>query len=244
MRRNRFLFALMVLVQANCLAADEPQHTVRRPVRLKPVLPATDVPLAGPSQQGNAPSLAEPELLLKRPQRVGSVNAQAETGVSTMSSSQLSQSLARYAPQLDVRGIDEVQVSLEVREKSLDGGKLEFPKSGGDDLFASQQTIAMPSQFQPGLIYDHQLAPFCHRPTYFEDRALERDGRSWGLAQPAVSSAKFLINAAALPYKAVIEPPRECLIYQDGRPQLDSRPRVKAGLAEAGVILGLIFVLP
>jgi len=93
----------------------------------------------------------------------------------------------------------------------------------------------------------------CHKPLYFEDVQLERYGHSAGpLLQPLASAAHFFVLVPALPYSMGLEPPAEC-IYTLGyyRPgscapyMLDPIPlSVRAGLAEAGVVTGLVFIIP
>jgi len=92
----------------------------------------------------------------------------------------------------------------------------------------------------------------CHRPLYFEDEALERYGRSYGLAQPAVSAAHFAGRIAMWPYLAGAFPPHEC-IYTLGRgrpgtytPYGVYRPPVslRGALYEAGAVTGLAYLVP
>jgi hypothetical protein len=93
----------------------------------------------------------------------------------------------------------------------------------------------------------------CHKPLYFEDVQLERYGHSAGpLLQPLASAAHFFVLVPALPYSMGLEPPAEC-IYTLGyyRPgscapyMLDPIPfSVRAGLAQAGVVTGLVYIIP
>lgn len=51
----------------------------------------------------------------------------------------------------------------------------------------------------------------CHKPLYFEDIQLERYGHTVGpIKQPFKSAAKFLVQAALLPYQTALYPPNEC----------------------------------
>jgi hypothetical protein len=93
---------------------------------------------------------------------------------------------------------------------------------------------------------------FCHRPLYFEDENLERHGRSFGLAQPAVSAAHFVGRGAAWPYLAGAFPTHEC-IYTLGRERpgncapywLHRPPASLRGAVYQGVaVTGLSFVVP
>jgi hypothetical protein len=95
-------------------------------------------------------------------------------------------------------------------------------------------------------------AAFCHRPLYFEERNLERHGRSAGVLQPVVSAARFFGTIPTLPYQFVARHPDVCYYpchpYQAGRlaPRVRELPPLNpiAGVAEAGVIVGLIFLIP
>lgn len=92
----------------------------------------------------------------------------------------------------------------------------------------------------------------CHRPLYFEDPSLERHGYSLGVAQPFASAAHFVGNTAILPYRMVAEPTCDC-VYTLGHerpgtptPRSYYRPpfSIGGGVAQAGVVTGLIFLLP
>lgn len=98
-------------------------------------------------------------------------------------------------------------------------------------------------------------APSCsvHRPLYFEEVNLERHGytRSHCL-QPVLSGAHFFAAVPALPYKMAAQCPREC-VYTLGHYRPGScvpwRPvwppcECKAAAAQAGVAVGLIFLIP
>lgn len=93
---------------------------------------------------------------------------------------------------------------------------------------------------------------FCYRPLYFEEKNLERYGRSWRAAQPIVSGARFFATIPALPYLMTVHNPRTCYDWQFPYPAGFSAPRVRelppfslegAGI-EAGAALGLIFLIP
>ncbi|MCO6456514.1 MAG: hypothetical protein J5I93_14550 [Pirellulaceae bacterium] len=96
------------------------------------------------------------------------------------------------------------------------------------------------------------LANFCHRPLYFQEINLERYGTHHGIWQPALSAAHFFAVIPQLPYRMAIERPNVCYHYY--HPYLAGRPapwerelpplRANAALWEAGVILGLVFLIP
>ncbi len=92
-----------------------------------------------------------------------------------------------------------------------------------------------------------------YRPLYFEDAMLERHGQSrHPLIQPLASGARFFATIPALPYAAVVNRPH-CPTSTLGHfragssaPCLLQRPplQMDAGLFEAGVVVGLIFLIP
>ncbi len=92
-----------------------------------------------------------------------------------------------------------------------------------------------------------------HRPLYFEEVNLERYGyQCHPVLQPLVSGAHFFLTIPTLPYQATVHPPREC-IYTLGhyRPgscvpwQRHCLPwDARAAAVEAGVIVGLVFLIP
>jgi hypothetical protein len=100
--------------------------------------------------------------------------------------------------------------------------------------------------------YNWEATAMFHQPLYFEEVNLERYGYTHGIAQPAISYGQFLVNVIAMPYKVMAEPPRE-EVYTLGhyRPGSYAPYRihyppasVSGGLFEAGVVLGLVFLIP
>jgi hypothetical protein len=66
-----------------------------------------------------------------------------------------------------------------------------------------------------------------HKPLYFEDAALERQGQSLPKMQPVLSAARFYSSVLLLPQKALVTPPTECVYpLGHGRPG-DCAPRVR-----------------
>ncbi|MEM1069478.1 MAG: hypothetical protein AAGI63_11320 [Planctomycetota bacterium] len=87
-------------------------------------------------------------------------------------------------------------------------------------------------------------------PRYYEDRMLERHGhRRWGLAQPAVSGARFFGSTLMLPYLMAVRPGNEpeytIGYYRPGspvpgffqRPPLDRDGVIVQSLTASGVML-------
>ena len=93
----------------------------------------------------------------------------------------------------------------------------------------------------------------CHRPLYFEEINAERYGYTVSYTlQPVISAARFFAAIPALPYKMVVERPRDC-IYTLGHYRPGScAPRrcnhlpwkLTAGVVETGFIAGLILLIP
>ncbi|HYO24180.1 MAG TPA: hypothetical protein VEQ85_04455 [Lacipirellulaceae bacterium] len=95
----------------------------------------------------------------------------------------------------------------------------------------------------------------CHRPLYFEEVNLERYGYTVSpVLQPLISGAHFFATIPTLPYKMVVQPPREC-VYTLGYYRAGSRaPRrwhhmdlvwdPTAATVEGLVVTGLVFLIP
>jgi hypothetical protein len=101
--------------------------------------------------------------------------------------------------------------------------------------------------------YCWAASELCHRPLYFEDAMLERHGQTRRpLVQPLASGTRFLLTFPVLPYAMVVDPPcsTQTTLGQfrpgSGAPLLLQRPplQANAGLVEAGVWVGLIFLIP
>jgi len=112
---------------------------------------------------------------------------------------------------------------------------------------AYQSRNFMPSTFT------WKASALCHKPLYFEERALERYGHSAGpLKQPLISGAHFFLNLVTVPYQMGIHPPMECQYalgyYRPGScapwmiPAIPLSPRGAA--YQAGAVMGGIFLLP
>ncbi|MFM7072324.1 MAG: hypothetical protein ACKO38_11100 [Planctomycetota bacterium] len=98
-----------------------------------------------------------------------------------------------------------------------------------------------------------KASSLCHKPLYFEEEQLERYGHTMGpFAQPAVSGAHFFANIALLPYNMGIHPMSECQYalgyYRPGSCAPWMIPpfplSARGALAETGVILGGVYLIP
>jgi hypothetical protein len=94
---------------------------------------------------------------------------------------------------------------------------------------------------------------FAHRPLYFEEINLERYGYGChDCLQPFASAAHFFATVPALPYCMAADCPGECQYtlghYRPGScpPWRCHRPPIstRGGISEAGVLTGLIFLIP
>jgi hypothetical protein len=107
----------------------------------------------------------------------------------------------------------------------------------------------------PMVCYQWEAPALAHRPLYFEEVNLERYGygvKYARVAQPAISAGQFFLTLPILPYKMLAEPAREP-VYTLGhyRPGSDvpyqvvvPPPDLSGATIEAGVMTGLIFVIP
>ncbi|EAQ81347.1 hypothetical protein [Blastopirellula marina] len=93
----------------------------------------------------------------------------------------------------------------------------------------------------------------CHKPLYFEERALERYGHMTGpITQPLLSGAHFFVSAAVLPYQMGMYPPSECQYalgyYRPGSCAPYLLPPVPISLrgaaAQAAVVTGAVYWIP
>ncbi len=136
---------------------------------------------------------------------------------------------------------------------SLPAGKL--PQNIADDCAATTPRVGDPRLDSMWAMTEHHWSAtgMHHRPLYFEETGAERYGYTPSYTfQPVISAARFFFTISALPYKMVVERPSQC-IYTLGhyRPG-SSAPRrwhrlplrVSAGVAEAALIVGLVFLIP
>jgi hypothetical protein len=103
------------------------------------------------------------------------------------------------------------------------------------------------------ITYTWTASALCHKPLLFEEPQVERYGHGFRpIVQPFASAAHFFVCVPAIPYILGVEPWNEC-IYTLGyyRPgscapyTLDPLPiSLRAALAEAGVVTGIVAILP
>jgi len=134
------------------------------------------------------------------------------------------------------------------------GKSLIFPTNDASHLFGQTSPAAKLPQWTPRFDYTkYPVSAFNHRPLYFEDANLERYGRTHGAAQIVFSGARFYSSIIALPYKMALEPAQSCVSNDrywvppsECGPRFVQRPpaNVRAGLWQAGAVLGLVFLIP
>jgi hypothetical protein len=103
------------------------------------------------------------------------------------------------------------------------------------------------------ITYTWKASGLCHKPLYFEERALERYGHSTGpISQPVLSGAHFFTSFFALPYMMGMNPPHECMYalgyYRPGSCAPYQVPPIplsaRGALLQAGTVVGLVYLLP
>lgn len=95
------------------------------------------------------------------------------------------------------------------------------------------------------------MCPPMHRPLYFEQRNLERCGRSYGAIQTAVSAVQFVGNTLLLPYSmcdqradCLVRAVGDCLACQDCPSDCGLIPvNQRALITEAATLAGFSFLL-
>jgi hypothetical protein len=137
----------------------------------------------------------------------------------------------------------------------LPGGLL--PKDYAGECWATLNATGGPAagaRYWSTHSYYWDATCLCYRPLYFEETNLERHG--YGCCcrclQPAVSAAHFFATVPALPYCMAADCPCECQYtlghYRPGScpPWRPNWPSCKpiAAASEAGVLTGLIFLIP
>jgi hypothetical protein len=151
----------------------------------------------------------------------------------------------------EARPIGELTVNIRCRKGDL-------PTDFGGPQLARMQAKGRSVVFDrnwPTMGYCWDAPGLCYNPLYFEEVNLERYGygpRFFRVAQPIISAGQFFVTVPALPYLLAAEPSREC-VYTLGhyRPGSDVPYRiqlpplsVKGGVVEAGLAVGLIYLIP
>lgn len=171
----------------------------------------------------------------------------AQFQVTVVDSASASQT-SRMQPNSSIKNPTEMGVGIRPSEGTL-------PKNRAAEFFDEEPEVYVGTGTSRGTFehsYYWAASGFCHRPLYFEEINLERHGYSRGILQPVVSGAHFFASIPLMPYKVVAHPARECVYtlghYRPGTPaprHWHRGPfRLDAGLAEAGVAVGMVFLVP
>jgi hypothetical protein len=137
------------------------------------------------------------------------------------------------------------KVSLDITEKGTPGNEYPCECGMGNLKFEPRQWDC--------ITYTWKASALCHKPLYFEEQYLERNGHSRGpIADPLVSAAHFFITVPLLPYYMGVELPHECEYslgyYRPGSCApwiIDGFPLSCRGAAfEATAVTGTAFLLP
>jgi len=154
----------------------------------------------------------------------------------------------RFAPSDAITPIGEVGTSIAI------SGQL-IPEDDAAQVFAEQEAVYYGRVASRGFApssYHWTAAATCHRPLLFEEANAERYGHNFGFFQPAISAAHFTASVAALPYNYASQHPRRCIYtlghYRPGNcvPRRVHWPQLSltGGLFQAGMVTGLVFVIP
>ncbi|MCE9605187.1 MAG: hypothetical protein K8U03_09840 [Planctomycetia bacterium] len=130
--------------------------------------------------------------------------------------------------------------------------KGEMPRNFAKLTHGNETQLLAPPDQAPQVsapFYSTPRAPdFTYRPLYFEERGLERNGRTIGLLQPGLSAAHFFGTIPILPYKMGAQPPSRPMYTGNGvnvpSDRLTWRDRVRGVMAEALVVLGFNYAMP
>jgi hypothetical protein len=153
-------------------------------------------------------------------------------------------------PRRQLRAINEISpfydltIDKEIRDYA-DKQAAEYGVQFGAEAYAARAF--------PDAVFPWEASNLYHYPLYFEDPALERYGHTRGFfVQPFCSAGRFTAQLLALPYQMAIDPICEEMYtlgwYRPG----DCAPKLKykvpwnthAAVVEAGVVTGLIFLIP
>jgi len=134
---------------------------------------------------------------------------------------------------------------------NIDPSGGELPRDRAAETFHGEpQALNGPDGLRVGAPFysTPRAAGFVHRPLYFEERAVERHGRSLGPLQPAVSGAQFFATLPVLPYKLGARPQYGTISTGNGvRPRSDRltlREHLRGAFVEAAAVTGAAFAIP
>ncbi len=131
-------------------------------------------------------------------------------------------------------------------------------KTSSENNYECPEEVKLSQQVYDGrhfgpAVFHWEASNLKHNPLYFEDAALERYGHTWPAPiQPFISTGKFGLQLVGLPYQMTLDPvhkdqytlgwyrPGECAPKKIYQIPLNA----KAAAVQAGVVTGLIFLVP
>lgn len=136
------------------------------------------------------------------------------------------------------------------------GDSNNVPVDQNRKAFGEPQTVQAAQASESSTVWAPGPTPdsmnFSYQPLYFEEPNLERYGRSCVHLQPALSGMRFFATIPSLPYAMMVHRPKQSHIWRWpyeagwGAPRVRELPplNTKAGLVQASLLTGLIFVVP
>jgi hypothetical protein len=236
------LVASLLTVAPGCVVMEGVPTLARRPHQIS----FTQVATFGAEESERLVDLLEPEELAPPPLQPNSNAEKLPTPTRSAVGSSIDSGLRPI-------GAVTINTAAKPPEKKIEGG-VDLPKDLAAAWFRQEgQRCDVSEEFRPWSAYGQLTVSsgFCHRPLYFEDVALERYGRSHGMAQPFISAGKFFATVPLLPYKMVQQPPGVCQL-DDAQPAGTPMPRsgrgglleVDATLVEVATIAAIILIFP
>lgn len=145
---------------------------------------------------------------------------------------------------MKIRPITSISIDTSLPEGTL-------PPNPAAEAFAGEPvTNTSTESRQAPLRFSHTnpALGFCHQPLYFEQPLMERYGRGPARCGCVISAAHFFGSIPMLPYKMVMQRPRECVPSwrcRSCRDEFLRSPRSRrAAATQAIVTAGLLLALP
>lgn len=224
-----------------------------------PIPIATPVPGPAPGRRAPpAPPVADAPQLLQLPAPLNTAPLKAATQnpasetAEKVPSGKAGDSSAHAPPEfvpafvpLQLSGIDAVTTSISAPAGEMPRNFAALAQSDGpQDLAPPGEGIRVTAPFYS----TPRVADFTFRPLYFEERALERNGRSIGILQPGLSFVHFFGTVPMLPYKMGANPPSRPQFTGNGidlpSDHLSWRDRFRGVMTASGFAIGLSAALP
>jgi hypothetical protein len=159
--------------------------------------------------------------------------------------------LEEHFSQAPVRDMEKCPSPSDLKRVTLIDVSLVAPAGDFPQYCPLGDVAFQPRSWSP-LTYTWKATALCHKPLYFEERALERYGHTTGHWQPLVSGLMFYGTLPILPYKMGMHSPWECM-YSLGYYQPNSCApwivppvplNVRGALLEAGAWTGGVYAIP